>query len=197
MASIFPATLGNISYFTTIYTIIALVVIYPYFANEKKYYTLVIIFGALFDILYTSTLLLNVVFFLLIALVIKILNTNMSDNIFTINVISIISIILYHLLSFIILNLETSQTYSLILLGNIITHSILMTIVYTSISYVIIKLIYKALTAIIFSRVAQLVRALSKRKRSTVRIRIPERKDSAQQKNIQKEKFKYEICSRR
>ena len=138
MASIFPATLGNISYFTTIYTIIALVVIYPYFANEKKYYTLVIIF----DILYTSTLLLNVVFFLLIALVIKILNTNMSDNIFTINVISIISIILYHLLSFIILNLETSQTYSLILLGNIITHSILMTIVYTSISYVIIKLIY-------------------------------------------------------
>ena len=72
MASIFPATLGNISYFTTIYTIIALVVIYPYFANEKKYYTLVIIFGALFDILYTSTLLLNVVFFLLIALVIKI-----------------------------------------------------------------------------------------------------------------------------
>ena len=117
MASIFPATLGNISYFTTIYTIIALVVIYPYFANEKKYYTLVI----------------------------KILNTNMSDNIFTINVISIISIILYHLLSFIILNLETSQTYSLILLGNIITHSIIMTIVYTSISYVIIKLIYNKL----------------------------------------------------
>ena len=145
MASIFPATLGNISYFTTIYTIIALVVIYPYFANEKKYYTLVIIFGAFFDILYTSTLLLNVVFFLLIALVIKILNTNMSDNIFTINVISIISIILYHLLSFIILNLETSQTYSLILLGNIITHSIIMTIVYTSISYVIIKLIYNKL----------------------------------------------------
>ena len=142
MASIFPATLGNISYFTTIYTIIAIVVIYPYFANEKKYYTLVIIFGALFDILYTSTLLLNVVFFLLIALVIKILNTNMSDNIFTINV---ISIILYHLLSFIILNLETSQTYSLILLGNIITHSIIMTIVYTSISYVIIKLIYNKL----------------------------------------------------
>ena len=124
MASVFPATLGNISYFTTIYTIIALVVIYPYFANEKKYYTLVIIFGALFDILYTSTLLLNVVFFLLIALVI-----------FTINVISIISIILYHLLAFIILNLETSQTYSLILLGNIITHSIIMTIIYTACQY--------------------------------------------------------------
>lgn len=145
MASIFPATLGSVSYFTTIYTIIALVVIYPYFANEKKYYILVIIFGALFDILYTSTLLINVVFFLLIAVIIKVLNTIMSDNIFTTNVISIISIIIYHLLSFVILNLETSQTYSLILLGKIITHSILMTIIYTTISYVIIKLIYNKL----------------------------------------------------
>lgn len=145
MASIFPATLGSVSYFTTIYTIIALVVIYPYFANEKKYYILVIIFGALFDILYTSTLLINVVFFILIAVIIKVLNTIMSDNIFTTNVISIISIIIYHLLSFVILNLETSQTYSLILLGKIITHSILMTIIYTTISYVIIKLIYNKL----------------------------------------------------
>ena len=145
MASIFHATLGSVSYFTTIYTIIALVVIYPYFANEKKYYILVIIFGALFDILYTSTLLINVVFFILIAVIIKVLNTIMSDNIFTTNVISIISIIIYHLLSFVILNLETSQTYSLILLGKIITHSILMTIIYTTISYVIIKLIYNKL----------------------------------------------------
>ena len=145
MASIFPATLGSVSYFTTIYTIIALVVIYPYFANEKKYYILVIIFGALFDILYTSTLLINVVFFILIAVIIKVLNTIMSDNIFTTNVISIISIIIYNLLSFVILNLETSQTYSLILLGKIITHSILMTIIYTTISYVIIKLIYNKL----------------------------------------------------
>lgn len=145
MASIFPATLGSVSYFTTIYTIIALVVIYSYFANEKKYYILVIIFGALFDILYTSTLLINVVFFILIAVIIKVLNTIMSDNIFTTNVISIISIIIYHLLSFVILNLETSQTYSLILLGKIITHSILMTIIYTTISYVIIKLIYNKL----------------------------------------------------
>lgn len=145
MASIFPTTLGSVSYFTTIYTIIALVVIYPYFANEKKYYILVIIFGALFDILYTSTLLINVVFFILIAVIIKVLNTIMSDNIFTTNVISVISIIIYHVLSFVILNLETSQTYSLILLGRIITHSIFMTIIYTTISYVIIKLIYNKL----------------------------------------------------
>ena len=54
-------------------------------------------------------------------------------------------LVLLFLYKLIILNLETSQTYSLILLGNIITHSIIMTIVYTYISYVIIKLIYNKL----------------------------------------------------
>ena len=142
MASIFPATLGSVSYFTTIYTIISLVVIYPYFVNEKKYYILVIVFGALFDILYTSTLLINIVFFLLLAVVIKLLNTFIPNNILTINVISILCIIIYHVLSFVLLNLETSQTYDLILLGKIISHSILMTIIYTSISYIVIRFIY-------------------------------------------------------
>ena len=54
MSNIFPSTLTNISYFTTIYIIISFVIIYPYFNNEKKYYILLIIFGLLFDILYTG-----------------------------------------------------------------------------------------------------------------------------------------------
>lgn len=142
MAGIFPATLGDVSYFTTIYTVIALVVVYPYFANEKKYYILVLIFGTLFGVLYTSSLIVNIVLFLLITFVIKLLNDFMPDNIFIVNIISIICIIIYHTLSFVILNLVTSQTYSLFLLGNIIIHSIFMTLIYTSISYFILKIIY-------------------------------------------------------
>ena len=51
MSNIFPSTLGNVSYFTTIYVIISLVIIYPYYGNEKKYYILAIIFGLLFRII--------------------------------------------------------------------------------------------------------------------------------------------------
>ena len=36
MGNIFPSYLGQASYFTTIYTIIALVIIYPYFISEKN-----------------------------------------------------------------------------------------------------------------------------------------------------------------
>ena len=142
MANIFTSTLGNPSYFTTMYTIIALVVIYPYFSNDKKYLILVVVFGALFDILYSSTILINLVIFFMVAVVIKILNNIISDNIIMINIISIISVTVYHLLTFIILNIATSSVYSISLFLGIITHSVLMTIVYTSISYLIIKLIY-------------------------------------------------------
>ena len=80
MSNIFPSTLSNISYFSTIYIIISFVIIYPYFSKENKYYLLLIIFGVLFDVLYTGTFILNMVIFLCIGFCIKMLN-NISPEI--------------------------------------------------------------------------------------------------------------------
>ena len=142
MSNIFPSTLNNISYFTTIYIIISFVIIYPYFNNEKKYYILIIIFGILFDILYTGTFIFNLVLFIVIGIVIKLLNNIFPFNVFTTNIISIIVVSTYHILSFIILSLVGNIGYDFMLLINIIVHSILMTIIYTSISYFVMKFIY-------------------------------------------------------
>lgn len=142
MSNVFVSTLTDISYFTTIYTIISLVVVYPYFYNKKKYSILVFIFGFLFDVLYTSTFLVNICIFLVIGFVIYIFNNILSDNIFTINIISIISIILYHILSFVILSITNYANYSFLLLFNIIIHSIFMTIIYTSISYFMVRVLF-------------------------------------------------------
>lgn len=142
MSNIFPSTLTNISYFTTIYIIISLVVIYPYYVNEKKYHLLVIIFGLLFDILYTGTFVLNLVLFITIGIVIKLLNNVFPSNIFTMNVISFTSISVYHLLSFVILSLVSNISYDFMLLVNVVVHSILMTVIYTSVSYFVMKYIY-------------------------------------------------------
>lgn len=142
MSNIFASSLTDVSYFTTIYTVISFVVIYPYFYNKKKYYILLIIFGILFDALYTSTFIVNVFIFLGIGFVIYLFNNILSDNIFMINIISIIAIITYHLLSFIILSIAGYANYSFLLLGRIIVHSIIMTIIYTSLSYLIIKTLF-------------------------------------------------------
>ena len=132
MSNIFASSLTDVSYFTTIYTVISFVVIYPYFYNKKKYYILLIIFGILFDALYTSTFIVNVFIFLGIGFVIYLLN----------NILSIIAIITYHLLSFIILSIAGYANYSFLLLGRIIVHSIIMTIIYTSLSYLAIKTLF-------------------------------------------------------
>ncbi len=142
MSNIFPSTLTVISYFTTIYIIIAFGIIYPYFGNEKKYYILLIIFGFLFDILYTGTFILNVVLFLVLGILIKMLNGVFPANVFTTNIISFINIVLYHVLSFIILSLVSGIKYDFMLLINIIIHSIFMTFIYSSVSYFSIKFIY-------------------------------------------------------
>ena len=142
MSNIFPSTLSNISYFTTIYTIISFVIIYPYFDNDKKYYLLILIFGILFDVLYTSTFFINIFIFIIIGIIIKLLYNLFPENIFMTNIISYICIIIYHILSFIILVIVGYNDYNIMLLFNIIIHSIFMTIIYTSISYFIIKFMY-------------------------------------------------------
>lgn len=142
MSNIFSSTLTSISYFTTIYIIISFVIIYPYFANEKKYYLLLIIFGLFFDILYTSTFIFNMIIFFSLGIVIKMLNNIFPENLFTTNLMSISVISSYHILSFIILSLVGSIHYDFMLLINIITHSIIMTIIYTSISYFTMKFIF-------------------------------------------------------
>lgn len=142
MSNIFSSTFGYVSYFSTIYIIISFVVIYPYFSNDKKYFILIIIFGILFDVLYTSTFLINLVLFFVIALFIKLLNNFLPNNIFMANILSFSCIIVYHVLTFLILNIASGSIYGFVLLGDILTHSLIMTVLYTSVSYFIIKLIY-------------------------------------------------------
>lgn len=132
-------SIETVSIFKTIYTIISLVIIYNYFKNKTKYLIILIISGILFDIVYTNTFILNIVIFLVIYMIINYLDYLMPNNIFTINLKSILSIITYYILTYIVMLLSNYNIYPLSLLLKIITHSILMTIFYTTISYLILK----------------------------------------------------------
>lgn len=130
------------SYFRTIYSIISLVIIYNYFDNNTKYLKILLVLGMFFDIVYTNTFLLNVVIFLIIYLIIKKINIFIPNNIFTINLKSILSITIYHILSYLILLLSNYHNYSIRLLTLILSRSIIVTIIYTTISYLVLKKIY-------------------------------------------------------
>lgn len=143
MSLYFPSNLINPSILSCLYTLITLIIIYPYFYNEKKYYILLIIFGLLIDIVYSNTFLFNTILFLLLSIGIQILNVILPNNIFTINVKALIIVFMYHILSFILLGIIDYNGYTIDLLINIIINSVIMTLIYTSITYFITKILFK------------------------------------------------------
>lgn len=139
LSNYLSSTINDMNIFSTLYTLIALVVIYPYFYNEKKYYILLIVFGILMDVVYTNTFMMNLILFLIISLIVKFLNFILPENILMANIRAIIAILSYHVLSFIILKIINYNTYPISLLYDICVNSILMTVIYTSILYFISK----------------------------------------------------------
>ena len=141
LSNITNTSMINPSYFRTLYTIIALVVSYSYFDNQKKYLYLLLIFGFLFDIVYTNTILLNIIIFLLIYILLRFIDNFVPNNIFMINIKALIAVFMYHIISYLFLMLA-DKYYPPKLLGIIIVRSIVMTLIYTSTSYLLFKRIY-------------------------------------------------------
>ena len=142
MSNLVSFNLVDPSYFKTIYSIISLVILYNHFDNQKKYLSTLIVLGIFFDIVYTNTFILNVIVFLIIYLILSKLDYVITTNIFTINLKSIVCISSYHILTYIILLLSNYNNYSIKLLGLILLRSIIMTVVYTTISYLLMNKIY-------------------------------------------------------
>ena len=142
MSNLLPFNLVDPSYLKTIYSVISLVILYNYFDNKQKYLKILIILGIFFDIVYTNTFILNIIVFLVIYIILSIVDYMIPTNIITINIKSISCIFLYHILTYIILLLANYNSYSIKLLGIILLKSIIMTIIYTTISYLIMNKIY-------------------------------------------------------
>ena len=142
MSNLLPFNLVDPSYLKTIYSVISLVIIYNYFDNKQKYLKILIVLGIFFDIVYTNTFILNIVVFLVIYIILSIVDYIIPTNIITINIKSISCVSLYHILTYIILLLANYNSYDLKLLGIILLRSIIMTIIYTTISYLIMNKIY-------------------------------------------------------
>lgn len=142
MSNLVPFNLVDPSYLKTIYSVISLVIIYNYFDNKSKYLTILIILGIFFDIVYTNTFILNIIVFLTIYIILSFVDYIIPTNIITINIKTISCVSLYHILTYIILLLANYNNYSIKLLGIILLRSIIMTIIYTTISYQIMNKIY-------------------------------------------------------
>lgn len=136
-------TISDLSIFSAVYVLINLIVIQQYFEDSKKNLIIIIVFGLLMDQVYTNTSILCACIFVLIFYFNKFLNFFLPYNLFTVNVFSLLSMIVYHLVSFFVLVILRFDSYGILILFKVIGCNIIMTIIYTSILYLVINYIYK------------------------------------------------------
>lgn len=134
-------TYNELSIFFTIYILITALVLKPHFEDEKKYILVLCIFGFVMGITYTDAALLNTCLFLLCYFFTKCFHFFFPYNFFTINISTLFSIFLYHIVTFTFLFLGQYDQYSLQYLIKILLHSIPMTILYTSLNYALLAFI--------------------------------------------------------
>ena len=128
----------NTIIFEPLFTLISLIIIYPYFHNkEKKYFILSFSMGLLYDIVYTNTFLFNAIMFLIIAYIIKKINSYISNNYINVAIISLIIIIIYRLIVYLVLCLINYFNFDIRSLLYSIADSLVLNMIYSVVLYLI------------------------------------------------------------
>jgi len=134
----------NMNYLIPLFTLLSLIIIYPYLFNRKRdYYIISFIIGLLYDITYTDTIFLNSFIFLLISYIIHLINIVITNNSFNVIIISLIIIIIYRLITYLVLVFINYITPNINTLINSILSSILINIIYIVVTFKITDTISK------------------------------------------------------
>lgn len=124
------------SLFLPLFTIVSLIIIYPYFNNNNyRYFKFLFLIGILYDITYANTIFFNSFIFLILGFIIGLLNYLMANNVYTNILITIISIMTYRFLTFLSVFLFKNSHYTFINLFESIYRSLILNIIYCVVIY--------------------------------------------------------------
>jgi len=139
-----PYLVNNLSWFTPLFTVVIIFILYPFFRKkEKKYFLLIFLLGILYDLLYTNLLFWNALIFLFIALLSKYLYKNLEVTPIKLVLYTIIIIVAYESLNACIIVIFQLVPITLEKLLYKISHTLLINIIYMEIIYFILKIIPK------------------------------------------------------
>lgn len=127
-----------------LFTIVSLVLIYPYFrSNDFQYFKYSAILGLLYDISYANTIFFNFFIFLILGFVVMMFYYFFSNRIYITAFISFLLIILYRIITMLFLILFKSYEISFQSLLESIYSSLFINIMYCIIMYVLTSLYSK------------------------------------------------------
>jgi rod shape-determining protein MreD len=136
LESIVTNMVGLNSVLLPMFSIVSLVIIYPYFNNNDSYFLRVCaISGLFYDIVFTNTLFLNASLFLVIGLILKKINSAVSNNHLNVPFMTGLIIIFYRVVTYVILLIVNYIDFNGIVLLRGIINSLVINIAYAAIVY--------------------------------------------------------------
>ena len=126
-----------------LFTLTALIIIYPLFDESFEYYKYAFITGLAYDLFYTDTIVFHAIIFTFMAFLITRLNLVLSDNYVNVLIIIAICILVYRVITYGLLILVSSMSFDFLSLVFSILKSLIINLIYSVILFFVFKKIQK------------------------------------------------------
>ena len=126
-----------------LFTLTALIIIYPLFDESFEYYKYAFITGLAYDLFYTDTIVFHAIIFTFMAFLITRLNLVLSDNYVNVLIIIAICILVYRVITYGLLILVSSMSFDFLSLVFSILKSLIINLIYSVILFFVVKKIQK------------------------------------------------------
>ncbi len=123
-----------------LFTIMALIIVFPYFIShksKKNYLITCFVTGICYDLIYTDTLVLHGFLFLLIGYIIGKLNLVLSNNYVNVAIMGLIVIIVYRLVMYAFLLVTANISFDIFTVIKSIYSSLILNMLYVSLVFLI------------------------------------------------------------
>ena len=122
-----------------LFTLVALIIIYPLFDEASEYYKYAFVTGLAYDLFYTDTILFHAIIFCFMAFIITRLNLVLSDNYLNILIIMGICILIYRVITYSLLVLVSTMTFDFITLIMSFLKSLIINLIYSVLLFFVVK----------------------------------------------------------
>lgn len=142
LSNFLPYMVGDLSLFTPMFTIVSLVIIYPFFTKKLKYYFITcFLVGLVYDFMYTNLLFYNAVLFLAVGLILMFLYRYIRPSWLSLILFIVVVIVGYECMNAIVILAFQLVPMTFYRLLYKISHSLLLNLCYGEILYFIIWLL--------------------------------------------------------
>ena len=147
LSFLFESAITNIvsinSIFIPLFVLTSLIILYPYFKNKNSFMITCVICGFFYDIAFSDSLFINAISFGISSFFIILIYNYLKYNIYNSNFISILTIVIYRFISYLLLVIVDYTRFSSFSLIRGIYSSIVINMFYGIIIYIISNLISK------------------------------------------------------